>query len=102
MDGIGLDLIPCCESRSCLECRTGWSLDVAEGDGGINPCRVRRALACLSQPVRARHCSKSFRNLNSLNRPAALGEKHGYYANDGKGNRGPDSLCSLPESQLDS
>lgn len=86
MDGIGLDLIPCYESRSCLECRTGWSLEVAEGDGEINPCRVKGALAYLSQPVHARHCSKSLRNFNSLNHPAALGEKHSYYANDGEGN----------------
>lgn len=36
--------------------------------------------------VHARHCSKSLRNFNSLNHPAALGEKHSYYANDGEGN----------------
>ena len=36
--------------------------------------------------VHARHCSKSLRNFNSLNSPAAVGEKHAYDANDGEGN----------------
>lgn len=55
---------------------------MAEGDGGINPCRVKELWLISHNLYMPGIVLRVYRNFNSLNHPAALGEKHSYYAND--------------------